>query len=172
MQFHYSRIHKTKFSVMSNLWWWALKWKTALKQSQTCFMCIYNYCTWSIFCTQEKRLPSTATGDFVWERGSSNTSGVPIHWTSRWGDYTLPASLLYFLYIVFCVYSCTFFFFAIVTQLVDTDICLVFLFTFDFLKLCLNYLKLVYQRPDNQSFWLFLIDDRLSRSFTGKPEIV
>lgn len=52
--------------------------------------------TWSIFFTQEKRLPSTAFGDFVWEKGSSNTSGVPLHWSSRRGDYFLPASLLLF----------------------------------------------------------------------------
>lgn len=52
--------------------------------------------SWSIFFTQEKRLPSTAFGDFVWEKGSSNTSGVPLHWSSRRGDYFLPASLLLF----------------------------------------------------------------------------
>lgn len=57
-------------------------------------------CQWSIFFTQEKRLPSTAFGDFVWEKGSSNTSGVPLHWSSRRGDYFLPASLLFFQYCI------------------------------------------------------------------------
>lgn len=57
--------------------------------------------SWSIFFTQEKRLPSTAFGDFVWEKGSSNTSGVPLHWSSRRGDYFLPASLLLFQYCIF-----------------------------------------------------------------------
>lgn len=69
--------------------------------------------SWSIFFTQAKRLPSTAFGDFVWEKGSSNTSGVPLHWSSRRGDYFLPASLLLFQYCIlrtirryfFCLWS-------------------------------------------------------------------